>query len=318
VTQLAKQLNLALNEARILVLGNQVLVALAFRTTFEPRFADLRLADQLIALTALGFLLLTLATTMTPAARHQIVERGKPTPHLLRHVTRLVGLALLPLALAMGLATYVVALALLPPRAAAPTGAAVALVACFAWYGLGLLRRRPHPPPEENDMTREPHPSAPPNNLEPDKLEEQITVALTEVRVVLPGAQALLGFQAAIMFTEAFARLPDALKYAHLLSLLLILLTVMLLMTPAAYHRIAERGGFSPHLHRFITRTLVAAMITLALGMGVELYVVAHKITRSQPLAAAIAAAMLAVYYGLWFGYTLWARHRVRSSERLS
>src|SRR3954447_22876594 len=106
VPQLAKQFKLALDESRILALGNQVLVALAFRTSFEKGFADLPHTDQLIGLAATSLLLLALAATMTPAARHQIVEGGKPSKALLRHVTRMVSLALLPFTLALGLTTY--------------------------------------------------------------------------------------------------------------------------------------------------------------------------------------------------------------------
>ena len=138
----------------------------------------------------------------------------------------------------------------------------------------------PHDPQQPGDKS---------DDDDGDKLEERINLALTEVRVVLPGAQALLGFQAAIMFTDAFAHLPTTPKYAHLASLLLIVLTVILLMTPAAYHRIGERGRFSPHLHRFITRMLLAAMATLALGISAELYVVAHKITHSRALSLTLA-----------------------------
>ena len=302
----AKHLKLALDEARILALGDQVLVALAVRTAFEHRFADLQYADQLIALTALGLLLLTLALTMTPAARHQIVERGHPSPELLRHVTRMVGFALFPFTLALGLTAYLATLTLLPLPVAIVTAAAVTCLAATAWYGLGLLHRHhTDSPPEEPDMPHDPHQPDPPAD---DKLEQRINLALTEVRVVLPGAQALLGFQAAIMFTDAFTRLPASPKYAHLASLLLIVLTVILLMTPAAYHRIAEQGRFSPRLHRFISRTLLAAMATLALGISAELYVVAQKITASQPLSLILAALTLATFYTLWFAYTLYTR----------
>lgn len=311
--QLPKQLKLALDEARILALGDQVLVALAFRTAFEQRFDHLRHADQVIALAVMVLLLLALALTMTPAARHQIVERGHPSPRLLRHVTRVVGLALLPFALALGLSTYLATIVLFPPAAAILTAALVTLLAATAWYGLGLLRRRTHHSPEDRHMPHDdPRQSTDQSGDGDDKLVDRINAALTEVRVVLPGAQALLGFQTAIMFTESFARLPRALKYAHLASVLLIVLTVILLMTPAAYHRIGEQGRLSPHLHRVITRMLLAAMATLALGITAELYVVAHKITQSQPLSLTLAAATLATFYTLWFAYTLYTRHRRR------
>jgi hypothetical protein len=225
----------------------------------------------------------------------------------------MVGLALLPFALALGLTTYLAVLSLFPPPASIITAATVTLLAAVAWYGLGLFHRQTHPSPEEPAMPRDTDDQH--DKPADDKLEDRINFALTEVRVVLPGAQALLGFQAAIMFTTAFAELAPAPKYAHLASLLLIVLTVILLMTPAAYHRIGERGRFSPHLHRFITRMLLAAMATLALGISAELYVVARKITQSDGVSLAIAAAMLATFYALWFGYTLWTRTRLGCTD---
>jgi Family of unknown function (DUF6328) len=39
----------------------------------------------------------------------------------------------------------------------------------------------------------------------PTPLSEKIDQMLTEARVVLPGAQALFGFQLAVVFTESFA-----------------------------------------------------------------------------------------------------------------
>ena len=63
-------------------------------------------------------------------------------------------------------------------------------------------------------------------------------------------------------------------------------------------------------LHRFITRMLLAAMATLALGISAELYTVTHKITASHPLSLTLAALTLALFYTLWFAYTLHTRNR--------
>ena len=57
---------------------------------------------------------------------------------------------------------------------------------------------------------------------------------LTEARVILPGAQALLGFQLVIVLTGAFEKLPDISRLMHGLALLCVALSVTLLMTPAA------------------------------------------------------------------------------------
>jgi len=43
-------------------------------------------------------------------------------------------------------------------------------------------------------------------------LEQRITQMLTEARVVLPGVQALLGFQLVSVLTQAFEKLPASSK----------------------------------------------------------------------------------------------------------
>ncbi|MDC4227661.1 MAG: DUF6328 family protein [Candidatus Manganitrophus sp.] len=90
--------------------------------------------------------------------------------------------------------------------------------------GLGAIRAKRRPTRQANTSKRE------------DRS------LLMEMRVALPGAQALLGFQFAIFLSEQLDRLPSPLKYLHLVSLCFISITTILLMTPAAYHRIVEEG----------------------------------------------------------------------------
>ena len=140
------------------------------------------------------------------------------------------------------------------------------------------------------------------------KTKDKIKHVLTEARTVLPGSQALLGFQFICVMTESFDKLPDALKYVHLASLGLVAVSIVLLMTPAAYHRIVERGEETEHFHRFSSRVLLASMIPLALGVTGSFYVVVRKVTHSGAFAAASAVALLLLFFGLWFGYTFYLR----------
>jgi len=48
------------------------------------------------------------------------------------------------------------------------------------------------------------------------ELTDKIQQVLTEVRVALPGAQTLMGFQFIALFMEAFQKLPQPLKIIHL------------------------------------------------------------------------------------------------------
>lgn len=147
------------------------------------------------------------------------------------------------------------------------------------------------------------------------KLKDKIEQALTEARVVLPGAQALLGFQFASMLVEGFDKLPASSRYVHLASLALMALAVVLLMAPAAYHRIVEEGHDTEHFHRVASRFLIAAMIPLALGICGDLFVVARKVTESATFGIISAAVMLLFFYGLWFGYTIYRRNAQAGSK---
>src|SRR5436305_3928717 len=88
-------------------------------------------------------------------------------------------------------------------------------------------------------------------------LEKKIGHILEELRVVLPGTQALLGFQFIAVFSNTFDALSQASKALHLISLISVCLSIMLLMTPAAYHRIVCEGKISEEFHSMASRTLL-------------------------------------------------------------
>ena len=88
----------------------------------------------------------------------------------------------------------------------------------------------------------------------------------------------------------------------------LIALTIVLLMAPAAYHRIVERGEETEHFHRFASRMVVAALVPLALGISAAVYVVVQKVLDSQLVAVVGALVALALFWELWFGLTLYRR----------
>lgn len=149
------------------------------------------------------------------------------------------------------------------------------------------------------------------------QLKDKVQNALNEGRMLILGAQVLLGFQFVTFLMEAFEKLPASSKYIHLVSLALVALSIVLLMTPAAYHRIVERGEETEHFHRFASRILVAAMVPLALGMCGDLFVVTRKATGSAEFALAASVFMLIVSYGLWFGYTAYRRGKDNQAGRL-
>ncbi|HEX6622283.1 MAG TPA: DUF6328 family protein, partial [Pyrinomonadaceae bacterium] len=140
------------------------------------------------------------------------------------------------------------------------------------------------------------------------EVRDKIKHVLTEARMALPGAQALLGFQLIAVLMESFERLPATSKYVHLAGLVCIALSIVLLMTPAAYHRIVEKGEETEHFHRFAGRLVVAALVPLALGICGGVYVVVQKVLASTFIAVVASVVALAVFYELWFGLTVYRR----------
>jgi hypothetical protein len=311
VAKLKDKIQNALDEARMLVLGSQVLLGFQFRSFFEPGFARLPPSSQYLKACALGLMLVAVGLLLTPGAYHRIVERGEDTHALHRFATALMDYALLPFAAALGMDVYVAFGPTLGRGVAVAAGAASGALALVIWYVWTLKRKAERGPEirEEQEMSRR----------EDEKdggagLTNKIKHALTEARVVLPGAQALLGFQFVTTLMEAFEKLPLSSRYVHLASLTMVALSVVLLMTPAAYHRIVERGEETEHFHGVASRLLIAAMVPLALGVSGDFFVVVRKITESTTSAVAAALVSLLFFYGLWFGLTVYRRGRQPAS----
>ena len=144
------------------------------------------------------------------------------------------------------------------------------------------------------------------------ELDEQIRHALTEVRMVLPGAQALLGFQFITLVLQEFEKLPESMKVTHLVSLSMTALAVILLMTPAAYHRIVAKGENTEQVHRFTGRMMMISLVPLALGFTGDFYVVVWKVSSSNAIAGVSTAVLLVFIFGAWFGLPMYRRATAR------
>jgi len=93
--------------------------------------------------------------------------------------------------------------------------------------------------------------------------------------------------------------------FMHATSLFLVAFAVVLLMAPAAYHRIVYAGEDSEDMHRVGSVLVTAATVPLALGLAGDVYVVVTKIIGS-PTAGLIAGSLaLVLLIGLWHVYPL-------------
>jgi hypothetical protein len=297
VSALKDKLENALNESRILILGAQVLIGFGFNTIFQRGFSKLPYRLQDTKLLSLGLMILALCLLISPVAYHRIVARGELDPALHKFTQDVIRFALLPFALAMGMDVFLVSSKMPQSSYSWIFGVFTTAVALYFWYGLEYLERR-----YQSKMPAEG------GQEKPVELKDKIKEVLIEARMVLPGAQALLGFQFIVVLVDAFDQLPQPLKYVHLWSLLSIALCTVLLITPAAYHRIVYQGEDSEKFLRLAGRFVIAAMVPLALGLAGDLLVVTWLVTHSAPVALATSAVALILLLGFWFGYMWWLR----------
>ncbi|WP_246285229.1 DUF6328 family protein [Nguyenibacter vanlangensis] len=291
---------MALDETRTLILGAQILLGFQFQAAFQNRFDSLPTHARAMAAGALGLMLLTTGLLIAPSSYHRIAADGYSTGHFLRMVTYMTASALLPFTIAFGLDVAIAAEHILDGngRAGGAVGAGLAGLALVAWYGTGMMMKR-------HIGTAERHAAGMRRNrrvLPP--LHARIEAMLTEARVILPGAQALLGFQLVIVFAAAFETLPAGSRLVHGAALLCVALSVILLVMPAALHRIVWAGEDSERFLSVGGAVTAMALVPLALGLAGDSYVVIARIAGPRT-GAATAIAVACLLYGLWFAWPM-------------
>ena len=298
--KLTDKVKVALDESRILILGAQILLGFGFRGVFSERFDELpeyaRYADGV----GLGLLVCAIGLLIAPGPYHRIVEAGEDSGRLHRFTTVIADLALAPFALALGVGLFVGAEGIFDDIAVSiAAGAAGAGPALALWYGLPQLRKR-FVGKRERMITR-----GQSNERADTPLQVKIEQLLTEARVVLPGAQALFGFQLAIVLTRTFERLPKVSITVHAASLFLVALAVMMLMAPAPYHRIVYGGEDTEDMYRVSSALVTGATLPLGLGLAGDIYVVIAKISGSFAIGSFTGGLAFVLLTGLWYIYPI-------------
>jgi len=296
LADLPQTVKVALDELRMQMLGAQVLFGFQLQSSFQNGFDDISRRAKAVDAAALSLIVITFAILIAAPSQHRLVEQGNATPRILAVATRFANRALLPFALAIGCDIFVVFERYLGAGLAAWIAAGSSVAALYLLYGLGETVRALIPMHERTlSMTQSPQAT----------LHQKIEQLLVESRVILPGAQALFGFQLVVTMTKAFERMSDFDRHIHFGALLAIALAMMLLVTPAALHRIAFGGQDSERFHRLGSLIVTLALIPLGVGIVLDFYIAAGRMLDNEWLAGAGAAAAGALLLFLWLALPL-------------
>jgi hypothetical protein len=281
----------ALDELRMQMLGTQVLLGFQLQSAFQDAFGDIPRTVKYAHVCALYLIVLTIALLIAVPSQHRFVEKGKATRRIARQANVFAELALVTFAFALGCAVYAVSAAHWLAFTAAAMAAGLAAFAALAWFAAGRFLNKVDINNGKFHMPEE----------TPTPLHAKIEQMLTEARVVLPGAQALLGFQFIATLTKAFGDLPLTVRTLHFSALLAVAVSVIILLAPAAIHRITYRGTDVQQFHTIGSRLVAVALAPLAYGISADVYVATIRMLGDKTTALAGATVVAGLLFGLWY-----------------
>lgn len=295
-----RKFKVALEETRLLMLASQILFGFELQSIFQEEFhawpATVRHTDGvglLLMVVALGLLL-------TPASLHRLAERGQITGRVRTAVTRFTEAALLPFAMSLGIDLFVVMGQAFGTAAGLAVGFLFFALAILCWYMIEFIYRE--------DVLKKGRTVTKKRGDSPTQLDVRIDQMLTEARIAMPGAQVLLGFQLAVTLTKSFAELPAEARFVHAAALLAVTLSLILLVAPAAFHRIAFDGEDTERFFAIGSNLVTAALFPLLIGIAGDVYVAIGRIFDDLEFGALAGMATFALLFGLWYVYPLVVR----------
>jgi hypothetical protein len=258
------------------MLGVQVLFGFQFQGLFQAGFKDVSLAGRRLDALGLALMIVVLGCLVAVPCQHRLVDQGMSTRRIQRVATKFADIALLPFAVGIGCALFVAVGRAFGAALGAGAAIVAACIALAAWYGLGFaVRGRASAKSEINMSTATP-------------LHTRID-------------QMLLGFQLIVLMTPAFDQLPYGARIAHIAALAGVLVAVILLIAPAAVHRIAFGGTDAPQAYSVGTVLVTWALAPLAIGICCDFYLALTRLLEGEWLARACAAGMFVFLLTLWY-----------------
>src|ERR1051326_5435497 len=134
------------------------------------------------------------------------------------------------------------------------------------------------------------------------ELKDKIRLSLDESRMLILGAQILLGFQCRVVLEPEVERLPPSSQYLKMIAMVILLGGIALIISPGSYHRIVRAGNDAEDVQEFATTVMDFALVPFLLALALELYVSTARILGASiglMEGAFIGLAGLALWYGL-------------------
>ena len=134
-------------------------------------------------------------------------------------------------------------------------------------------------------------------------LDKAATLVLDESRMVLPGIQALFGFQLIAVFNDAFTQKLNVFEQRlHLLAMVLVVIATMIIFTQAVFHRQTAEKEVANEFIRIASRLLLLSMFPIVTSICIEFYLISRVILNNISLALLLTLGIFSLFLLLWVG----------------
>lgn len=134
----------------------------------------------------------------------------------------------------------------------------------------------------------------------PSRLDRELLELLNELRVVLPGVQALFAFLLIVPFNQGFADVDGAQRFVYTVALLASALACVLFITAPAFHRLRFRRHDKAQLLRIGNRCAIAGMAALAVAIAAGVFLVTEYLFGAR-VGAVLAGGIAVPIAILWW-----------------
>jgi Flp pilus assembly protein TadB len=142
--------------------------------------------------------------------------------------------------------------------------------------------------------------STPDEETPKERRDRELGELLQEMRVAITGVQVLFAFLLTVPFQQGFAKLNAGERHVYIAAVLAAAVSSLLLIAPAANHRLLFREGTKEELLQAANKLVVAGLFMLVAGIGLSLYLVTSLVF-STAFAVVVAVVIAAVTGFAWF-----------------
>ena len=138
------------------------------------------------------------------------------------------------------------------------------------------------------------------NETPKERRDRELGELLQELRVAITGVQVLFAFLLTVPFTQRFPSLDQSQRRVYFAAVLAAAVSSLLLIAPAANHRLLFREGVKEAMLKAANKLAIAGFIMLALGIGLSLYLVTTMVYQTgTAILVAVGVGLLTFF--AWF-----------------